>query len=893
MNKKDLIYKTILQLNCLDGIDTNTISSLMNMSRANVSHELNKLCKEGKLYKSSGRPVLFFIQENNKPNTKSKLDLLAQNNESLRHAIEQAKSAILYPPNGINSLILGNTGVGKSMFASLMHTYAVEMKIKSENSPFIIFNCADYSNNPQLLTSQLFGVKKGSYTGAESDKVGLIEEADGGILFLDEVHRLPPEGQEALFIFLDTGTFRRVGDSEIRTSDVLIISATTEDPNSALLSTFTRRIPMTITIPSLKDRTLEERLHLIKTFFKAESNRINKEIYVSLNSLRALLSYDCPNNIGQLKSDVQLLCAKAYSEFLTNKKPDVRISSKILPSYIKEGLYKEKEHRVIWNKLIGEEVEYFRFPGYAQNLDDTNDKEDINSIYNFIEQKLAKLKSREISDIDIENILEKDIVQHFAKNTSNTSIENNRQNLLTIIDSNILEFIDKIVEFIVQELNVVFDNNLYAAFALHINTLINRIKSNKVISNSNLGKIKTLYPKEFNVAFKIKNIIEDYIRTPIPIDEIGYIALFLIPDNTFNNEFKDKVKIILIAHGESTATSMANVANKLLGEDYVIAINAPLEVAPLEVLEDLKDAVKNNPSDAGYLLLVDMGSLTTFADVIRKNFNVPIKVISLISTLHVLEATRKALSGLSLEDIYTDVIMVNSYVETHKNLNEKNIDNNKILIIAACLTGEGAAIAIKSFLETNLNYSKNLFEIVCLNCLDKNYFKQQILNLQEKNEILFIVSSFPVDLNIKQYSMYEVFNMNVIKNIQDLINFKTAMLNIPVVINENIDNIDGLDLFNDVSKFLNTILSKHSITLSYEKTVGVTLHLAFVVGRLKNGDTTSEYLDKEQYIAENIDLYNLINDEFSFLNNKYNIKISDDEICYIMNLIKSTFPEAQ
>lgn len=892
MNKKDLIYKTILQLNCLDGIDTNTISSLVNMSRANVSHELNKLCKEGKLYKSCGRPVLFFVQENNNPITQSKLDLLAQDNKSLRQAIEQAKSAILYPPNGINSLILGNTGVGKSMFASLMHTYAVEMKIKSEDSPFIIFNCADYSNNPQLLTSQLFGVKKGAYTGSESDKVGLIEQANGGILFLDEVHRLPPEGQEALFIFLDTGTFRRVGDSETRTSDVLIISATTEDPNSTLLSTFTRRIPMTITIPPLKDRTLEERLYLIKTFFKAESNRINKEIYVSLNSLRALLSYDCPNNIGQLKSDVQLLCAKAYSEFLTNKKPDVRISSKILPPYIKEGLYKEKQHRAIWNKLIGEEVEYFRFPGYDQNINYTNSNDDINSIYNFIEQKLAKLKSRDISDIDIEHILEKDILQHFAKNTSNTLIENNRQNLLTIIDSNILEFIDKIVEFIVQELNIIFDNNLYAAFALHINTLINRVKSNKIIiSNSNLGKIKSLYPKEFQIAFKIKTIIEDYIHTPIPIDEIGYLTLFLIPDNTFNNEFKDKVKIILIAHGESTATSMANVANKLLGEDYVIAINAPLEVAPLEVLEDLKDAIKNNPSDAGYLLLVDMGSLTTFADVIRKTFNVEIKVISLISTLHVLEATRKAISGFSLNDIYNDVLMVNSYVETNKNLNEKTIDNKKVLIITACLTAEGAAIAIKNFLETNLNYSKDLFEIICLNCLDKNYFKQQIINLQEKNEILFIVSSFPVDIDIEQYSMHEIFNMNIIKNLQDLINFKTSMLNIPAVINENISNINGLDLFNDVNKFLTTIQDKCYINLSYTKTVGVTLHLAFVVGRLKNGDTASEYLDKEKYITENIDLYNLVNNEFSFLNTKYNIKISDDEICYIINLIKSDLSE--
>ena len=210
MNKKDIVYKQIIQLNYSEGIDTQTLSSLMNMTRANLSHELNKLCKEGKLYKSSGRPVLFFLSENNKTTNKSQLDLLAKNNISLKQAIEQAKSAILYPPKGMNCLILGGTGVGKSMFASLMHNYALEMKIKADDSPFIVFNCADYSNNPQLLTSQLFGVKKGAYTGAESDKVGLIEQANGGILFLDEVHRLPPEGQEALFVFLDTGNFQKI-----------------------------------------------------------------------------------------------------------------------------------------------------------------------------------------------------------------------------------------------------------------------------------------------------------------------------------------------------------------------------------------------------------------------------------------------------------------------------------------------------------------------------------------------------------------------------------------------------------------------------------------------------------------------------------------------------------
>ena len=672
-----------------------------------------------------------------------------------------------------------------------------------------------------------------------------------------------------------------------RTSDVLIISATTEDPNSALLNTFTRRIPIVINIPSLKDRTLDERLFLIKSFFKYESIRLNKEIYVSLNSLRALLSYDCPNNIGQLKSDVQLLCAKAYSEFLTNIKHDVRIHSKVLPPYIKEGLYKEKEHRVLWNKLMSEEIEYFRFNGSNEDTNTIFNNGD-NTIYDFIENKLEKLKSLDISDIDIENILEKDIAKHFNKNNSEVSEEINRKNLLTIIDEDILDCFDKIINHVAQKLTITFDNNLYTAFALHINTLVNRINSDKIIINTNLNKIKELYPLEFSIALEIKEIIENHINKSIPIDEAGYLCLFLIPDNTFNDVSQDKVKVILIAHGESTATSMADVSNRLLGENYVIPINAPIDVAPSKVLESLKLEIQENPTSAGYLLLVDMGSLTTFADVIRKEFKVEIKVISLVSTLHVLEAARKALLGSSLNEIYNDVLMVNSYVEIHKNLNDKPENENKILIVTACLTGEGAAIAIKNFLISNLRINNDFFEITCLNCLDKKFFKQKIINLQKENEILFIVSSFPVDSKVKQYTMYEVFNMNVLKELQSTIDSKTAMLNIPKIIKENIYNIDGVELFNDVTKLLNTLENKLSIKLSDENIVGVILHLSFVIGRLRNEDNPAIYPEKDNYISENINLYNIVKENLVFINNKYKIDIVDDEICYLMNLLSNS-----
>ncbi|MCP6612573.1 sigma 54-interacting transcriptional regulator, partial [Klebsiella pneumoniae] len=78
------------------------------------------------------------------------------------------------------------------------------------DAPFTVFNCAEYANNPELLTSKLFGHAKGAFTGADKAVPGLIETSNGGVLFIDEVHRLPPEGQEKLFHFMDNGSWRRL-----------------------------------------------------------------------------------------------------------------------------------------------------------------------------------------------------------------------------------------------------------------------------------------------------------------------------------------------------------------------------------------------------------------------------------------------------------------------------------------------------------------------------------------------------------------------------------------------------------------------------------------------------------------------------------------------------------
>lgn len=98
--------------------------------------------------------------------------------------------------------------------ARKIYEFAVQEGILKPDAPFIIMNCAQYVNNIELLSSNLFGYVKGAFTGAYATTKGLLEAADGGMLFLDEVHRLNSESQEKLFVFLDQGIFRRMGESE-------------------------------------------------------------------------------------------------------------------------------------------------------------------------------------------------------------------------------------------------------------------------------------------------------------------------------------------------------------------------------------------------------------------------------------------------------------------------------------------------------------------------------------------------------------------------------------------------------------------------------------------------------------------------------------------------------
>ncbi|WP_291636285.1 sigma 54-interacting transcriptional regulator [Clostridium sp.] len=196
-------------------------------------------------------------------------------------------------------MIYGETGTGKELFAQAIHNAS-----KRKNAPFIAQNCAAIPDN--LLESILFGTAKGAFTGA-IDNIGLLELADGGSLFLDEINSMPVYLQPKLLRVLQDGTFRSIGSKEVKKVDVKIISTLNIEPNEAIKigelrrDIYYRLSVMLLNIPPLRDR-LDDIPLLVNHYIIKYNKVFDKNIkYVSKKLYTKLTSYDWPGNIRELE----------------------------------------------------------------------------------------------------------------------------------------------------------------------------------------------------------------------------------------------------------------------------------------------------------------------------------------------------------------------------------------------------------------------------------------------------------------------------------------------------------------------------------------------------------------------------------------------------------------
>ncbi len=638
------------------------VAELLQMDRANASRYLNDLFKEKRIDKLPGKPVFYqAIKTTERVNQhvgnmqESAFGRLIGSEDSLKVSIQQAKAAILYPPNGLHSLILGRTGTGKSLFAECMYQFAKESETIPADAPFVSFNCADYAQNPQLLFGHIFGVIKGAYTGAEETREGLLKKADGGILFLDEIHRLPPEGQEMLFTFIDKGEFRPLGESaNVHHAQVQIIGATTESPDNFLLETFTRRIPMTITLPSLAERNLEERYQLVEFFLNQEATRLHQSIRVHRKALIAFLLYHASANVGQLQRDLKLACAKAFLHYKTKTANYILIEQDDLPIHVQKGLLHLKDEPEKLNRLIDVNKAIFKF---VDTSDEFVETEDVHDVYHAIQEKADQLMKEGKDQSELEEALYVDVDQYFHNYMVQLPTH---QTAKEIIAPAVWELTEKVYAMAEEKLNRKYNEKMKFAFSLHLQSTIERVREQKHIIHPDLNNIRKKYPKEFQVAIDLSALIEQELSIEIPFDEIGFLTMFLteeVVDTSLSQE--NQVEVIVMMHGRSTATSMVETVQELLSIESGIALDMPLTVEVKAMYEKLKQTViKLNPVK-GVLILSDMGSLTSFGNMLTEELGIRTKTVTMVSTPVVLEAMRKASLGRGLEGVVSNYLKIN------------------------------------------------------------------------------------------------------------------------------------------------------------------------------------------------------------------------------------------
>ncbi len=209
----------------------------------------------------------------------------------------------------VRVLIEGETGVGKELVARTLHALG-----RRREHRFVAVDCGALSET--LADSELFGHVKGSFTGALRDRVGLIEEADGGTLLLDEVGELSEMLQTKLLRVLEERTVRRVGENTYRPIDIRVMSATTRDLGQAVEEGHFRRDlyyrlkGVLIRVPALRERRGDIDL-LLDHFLRTQSERYGKTIRLSRKARMMLREYDWPGNVRELKNTVEALAASS------------------------------------------------------------------------------------------------------------------------------------------------------------------------------------------------------------------------------------------------------------------------------------------------------------------------------------------------------------------------------------------------------------------------------------------------------------------------------------------------------------------------------------------------------------------------------------------------------
>ncbi|MGB8953950.1 MAG: sigma 54-interacting transcriptional regulator, partial [Tumebacillaceae bacterium] len=920
------------------GLTAEAVGELLQIDRSNASRDLNALVGQRQAIKIGGKPVLFLSYDvvlqtcsrsdahgheflnwsqfvnafaergltspaiavsgkRGRMPVASVFERLPGHDASLKQPIELAKAAILYPSDGLHTLLTGPTGVGKTLFAETMHAFALETEQVAPEAPFVAFNCADYANNPHLLLAHLFGVEKGAYTGADRDRAGLVEKADGGVLFLDEVHRLPPEGQEMLFALLDRGVFRRLGESDtLRRAKIRLVAATTESVQSALLMTFLRRIPMQIPIPSLAERTLEERFRLVEYLFAEESARVQRTFWVAPSVLKALLLFDCPGNVGQLRSEIQLLSARAFLAQIQNGDPNtLQMTLQHASDAVRTGGLAQSRHRLEVEELLS------RYPtGLVLNGENAAVvRRDEESLYVMLESQALELRQRGMDEEGINRVLSAEIDVYFRKFLRRVSkqFETRRQDIARIVEEPFLTVIEEMFELASDKLRLPFASQAVFGTALHLRVAVDRLAAGQHLVNPSVENLRAQATAEYAAAEAMALLFAERTGVSLPESEVGFLTTILL--STYDSDPVPRVGVLVVAHGQTTASSMLETVHSLLGTTHGKAVDFPLDMEWESMVEQVVADASKIEEGKGLLLLVDLVSLLPLAEEIRRQTSSEVAAMANVNTRMLMEAVRKAaMSTASLPALQECLLQAGRLFWREAAVSGR--PPRHVLLPVVCVTGEGAAMQLKAFLETRLQVPDEVrLEVKNVSFSSFKETPERLIELMRETEVPAIVGTIdPQVEGVPFLSAQEVLVGDGLRRLGHLIGSQwtaesasggeretDVWESLQQTLRETVKRVNPYFAVPSILRALDQLENALGHAIDLDTRIGVTMHLVLAVERRMTEGVWPKQ-QKTPLELEYPEWLPLAEEAFKSFAREAGVSLPEAELCHLLMLVQ-------
>lgn len=861
----------------LDQFTTISLSQTLALSRNLVSHYLNDLTRAGLVIKAGARPVYYFSKKDLERTLQAPIDrasyasveeLLALRGEqslhdfdrlvgsdlSLASTIEKLKSAVKYPPHGLPVLLIGDKGTGKTLLTHMMCEYGRRVGILPQSATTQIIDCARFIDNNDELAAEL-------------DRA--CDAANGGLVALRGIELLSAASRDYLFSL-------SAQDSAAPAARLVFLTTSKEDAPE--ISSYMRVIPVVVPVPSLRERTLEEREELVMSLFKEEGRKLGSDVFVSRAAFSRLVDASFEDNVRGLRSCIVSCCAAAYLE--------------------------QGSDRL--------EVQAFRLP--ASVLDSAvGDKSSLGS------SKVSSLSDTELIDTTraLERSTDSRSVRAFSamlaayRNHTNGTIS--QQDLVREVLTQTRDYEDylafdvdaaspravayeRIMGEITAEINAIYGIDLSKKSACVIARCVHTQshpggRLSKWRSDNRLelnGLLNTLLDTSQlcrMVTERMASIVEHTLG--IKLDVLSRIFVFAVAHEANRRADHRQSVGIILSHGYSTATSIADAANRILHQRVFEAIDMAYDQQVTDIVGQLRNLLDVYAFCKEIVILVDMGSLEHVLEDIGELANVTIGIVNNASTGIALEIGVGLVAGEPLAKLLPAAAeaCANHYYITEARTLEQ-------AIVFCSEGGAHAAERLRSLVECSLEVNCPLRFLACSpqqlghEGITSRYDVLAIIGTDNPGiEGVRFIALEDIISDEKSSGVDEIFSRFLTQ--EELDRFHQNLVKSLTLRNviESITILNPERVLEEVDHAVQNLQDLSGEVLSPQTMIGLCVHLCCLIERLVTRTTIESYLDVERFEVEHADFIEAFRKSFSEISEHYNVEVPVTEIAYAFDYI--------